>query len=1074
MMLEKNKAITKTAIETLDRNILVSASAGAGKTKLLIDRLIKRIVTDRVEVTSILALTFTEAAASEMKHRLQQAIRQQMSQSDDPFLRRQLSLIETASISTIHSFCLSIVKDYSYVLHLDPEITQNLLDEATKKTMFDQCLESVLHQAIQKDDDVFKQVVALFCQRAADMEPLKTIILDIHRIRSAKVDPSAWDAHVLSMYEDHQCFASLPDIVKNALKEDYLVRLNQLMIPVKAINGEVGHMLDEADMLAWLEISDKIKQSAQAITHDQLDQANRHIHDIATIKTKTYNDDEQYTRYRKQYLDQLKKHVSLFFDESVMLSDISSQKPWIKCLLQLSADLDQAFLKAKRQGNVMDFDDMEKFAMAILSDDNFHIDQVYRRRFSDVLVDEFQDTNDIQHDIITKVSRKDNVFRVGDIKQSIYRFRNAKPQLMRDMITKQEDLILYLPNNFRSSEDIVAFNNFIFDHLMNIPSFDDKYLKNDHVDIGLQHQRSKGIKVELDMIDHEITDTVEVDVDEFESDEDETEKTTIEYDDTTMEGLLKARHIANKMIQLYQQGAAFKDMCVLVRTHKTKSYLKQVFDEINIPYFIDTKSGFYHSQAIQDVLAFLRVLIDDSDEISLTGLSISPFFMLSFDDLATVAMYKKKHKISTWQAYQQLFPEIIDTILTMRSAIQTTLLSKILLQIYQQNDFYQDNCDEQSKINLDYLYEKAIGYDQRGAHGITRFLDIVKNLQDEISSEAIPIGNDEDVVKVMTIHQSKGLQFPIVFFWTNNRNTIMDLTAKVVVDPDIGVGMHTVILPYRYQRNNLIRMAIEFSAIKQELQEQIRLLYVGLTRAKDRMILVGLKNKAPYPDDIDQYMIYKRIGNGGWLYALFSKLQHPTMQLNEVKATKSLSVFEKARTVVRTLPKNDLHPILHPKEPKRFAGAIQLDFSFDLKPSERGTLMHRILADLIMDGWNKEVIENSKGLLSDDSIDQLMSFVSDPFTLSFKDQLAYSELPILMHRQNEYIKGYIDLLIQMDDRNIIVDFKTDVVKDPDELVSRYNDQLLSYAFAVSSSIPNVKTEAYIYSLHLKTYILIQS
>ena len=183
-MLEKNTEITNIAIHTLNKNILVSASAGAGKTKLLIDRLIKRIMIDRIDVTKILALTFTEAAASEMKHRLRSEVSKKVNKTNDAFLKTQLSLIETASISTIHSFCLSIIKDYSYVLHLDPEIVNNLLDEATKKSTFDQCLEQVIREAIVLNSPSFKQLVTVLCERSENFDPLKKAILSVYNVRN--------------------------------------------------------------------------------------------------------------------------------------------------------------------------------------------------------------------------------------------------------------------------------------------------------------------------------------------------------------------------------------------------------------------------------------------------------------------------------------------------------------------------------------------------------------------------------------------------------------------------------------------------------------------------------------------------------------------------------------------------------------------------------------------------------------------------------------------------------------------------------------------------------------------------
>ena len=1067
-MLEKNTKITSTAINTLNKNILVSASAGAGKTKLLIDRLIKRIMIDKIEVTKILALTFTDAAASEMKHRLRSELTKNIQENDDAFLRKQLSLVETSSISTIHSFCLSIIKDYSYVLHLDPELVNNLLDEATKKNIFDNCLDEVIQEAINENNEHFMQLVSVFCDRAENFDPLKKAILSVYNVRNSKVDPFKWDGHVLSYYQKVNKFSALPADFKQLIIEEFIMNIDQLLKPVIMILTDYADTLDDTQKEAWLAIRTFILESEVLIKDGLLDKANHMIYRLSEIKTKPIKDNDHFNGIREQFNIALKKQVEKYFSEHIMLDDLNKQEPLVKQLLLLSHRLSKAYSSAKKKQKVMDYDDMEKFALAILSNESFKIYKIYQSQFDDVLVDEFQDTNDIQHEIIQKVSRKDNVFRVGDIKQSIYRFRNAKPQLMRDLINSKSssNLVLYLPNNFRSSEEIVEFNNFVFSHLMNIQTFDDCYLDNDHVSIGKITQQSKNEPVELHMIDFTLPVAPKNEEDDDSNDE------IIEYEETTTESLLKARHIAHRMLQFKNEGYHFKDMCVLVRKHAIKASLKQVFDEVNIPYFIDSKSGFYHSQAIQDVLAFFRVLVNHNDEISLTGLSTSAFYQLSFDDLSKIAIYKKQHNVTTWDAYQILHPNITSTITQIKSNLGSMQLSDILLMLYKLNDYYQVYCDEKAKINLDFLYEKTLGFQKNGVHGVTQFLDTIKNVQDEISSEAIPIGSDEDVVKVMTIHQSKGLQFPIVFFWTNNSNSILDSKEKIIVDPSFGIGMHTLLMPFRYRRSNLLRTAIEFYNVKQELQEQIRLLYVGLTRAEKKMILVGLKQKEPYPFDVDQNMIYKKIGNGGWLYHLFSNHNLPFMKMTVVSPVSSLEKIPIEDKPPIKLPTSqfiieeddDVLPLVKPV----------LDFSTDLKPMEQGSLIHLALRKIIESGWTIEQHDLIDMPLNKQHIEQLSQFLNHPMTTSLQSMSAYSELPIIMYYQKKYRKGYIDLLLQTHDTNIIIDFKTDVVDDKEILIARHQQQLRGYHFAISQQFPKHQTKTFIYSLHLGDYIEIHA
>ena len=1064
-MLEKNKRITDIAIHTLNKNILVSASAGAGKTKLLIDRLIKRITQDKIEVNRILALTFTEAAAFEMKERLRSAIKEILLDQEDAFLEKQLSLIETASISTIHSFCLSVVKDYSYVLSLNPKMVNNLLDEAIKKSYLDECLDSTLKQAIEINDPDFALTVQTLCNRPHQLQPLKDTLINIMKIRSAKVDPYAWDQKIISYYNQVKHFSDLPSPLLKMIKESILVDLKGMWnILHQILKNHSAALEDEIE--SWENIDKHFEAMEVLINANEFDRYFHLMKQVGTIKTKSLKDYPDYQELREDFNKRLKKQVEFHVPEALLLNDLHLQQPIIRQLLKLTDDLMQAYQTKKQVEQVMDFDDMEKYALKILSSPDFDVPQAYQERFEDVLIDEFQDTSDIQHEIISKVSRSDNVFRVGDIKQSIYQFRNAKPQLMRDLLhNDDQNMVLVLPNNFRSKEDIVKANNYLFDTLMNIDSFEDEYLDDDHVSIGLERQVSEGFPIELDMIDHEITDQKEYQDDEEGNEED---SNNVSFEESKQEALLKARHIAQRIISLNKEGYDFKDICILIRSHSSKTYLKDVFDEVNIPYFIDSRSGFFMSQPIQDVLSFMKVLNDPSDDISFMGLMMSPFFQLCFNDLALVKLNHRTSKQSYYNIFKSAYPHIIDQLEQMVTQIKNESLTQVLNRIYAFNDYYQAHCDTQAKINLDFLLEKAHAIDLQGNHSILYFLDITKNIQDEVSSEAIAISSDADAIKVMTIHQSKGLQFKVVIFWSNSSNRIIDLREKVIVDPDLGLGLHTILLPQRLRRTNLIRKAIEFNMIKGELQEQIRLLYVALTRAESRLICVSMAKYDPIDHPFNQYTIYKRLGNGHWLNTLFVRSKQPFLKYRKYGATLEL---EKLVDESSKMKDDVLYPL--PQKPKAPSKKAHYTPSLQLTPymsaTEFGTLIHHALALLI----ENQLVFNDhvKAILTDQSmLESITKWTQNPFTKQLKDYQLYSEHPCIMHYQDQYQQIYIDLLALNNQEAMIIDFKSDRVSSETELIERYQDQLESYKFAIRNLYPTHNLSAYIYSLHLNTYI----
>ncbi|NLA77994.1 MAG: UvrD-helicase domain-containing protein [Erysipelothrix sp.] len=1056
-MLTRNNQISSLAINTLNKNILVSASAGAGKTKLLIDRLIKRITVDKIPVNKILALTFTEAAAFEMKDRLRTEIKKILLEADDAFLQNQLSLIETASISTIHSFCLSIVKDYSYVLNLNPKLVNNLLDEAIKKSYLDLCLDQTILAAIDENHQDFVLTVETLCNRAHQFDPLKKVLTTIMNIRSGKVDPDAWDAQVLQFYDPIDTLKDLPEPLLTIVKEALDVDIQQMQHVLNQIIDRYTLIL-EADIEPWHELQKLLILIEKLIEHAEFDRVYSLLKTAGTIKTKTLKDEDEYKELRLVFNDLLKENVEFYIPEPLFVEDIGRQQPIVRQLLRLTDDLMVRYHNMKTDQLVMDFDDMEKYALAILTAPDFDVARVYQATFEDVLVDEFQDTSDIQHEIIKCVSRHDNVFRVGDVKQSIYQFRNAKPQLMRDLIEQKDDnMVLVLPNNFRSVDEIVRANNHLFEQLMNIDTFEDVYLDDDHVAIGLDEQKSKGFPVELDIIDYE-----------READQDYDETNTMVYEESNQEALIKTRHIANRIVELNKQGYKFKDMCVLVRTHSIKSHLRTVFDDVNIPYFIDTKSGFFMSQPIQDVLSFLKVLNDSHDDISFMGLMMSPFFQLNFDALASEAIANKEARLTYYEHFKQAYPLIIDQIENLKRNIKKETLAQILQRLYQVNDYYRLHCDEQAKINLDYLLEKAHAIDAQGNHSIMYFLDVVANIQDEVSSEAIAVSSDADVVKVMTIHQSKGLQFKVVFFYSNSRNHIVDLREKVIVDPELGLGMHTLLLPLRLQRSNIIRKAIEFNMIKQELQEQIRLLYVALTRARERLICVSITNKEDLREPMNQYTIYKRKGNGHWLNLLFVQSHVPFLKYQIVSPTHAIAVVDQKKHM-----KDDrvLEPLM--KKPKAKARPVTYVPSLQLtpyvSPTEFGTLIHKIL-ELLIDNhlsFNKAVMD----LMVDENMQsQIQQWLQHPMTQPLKAMTLLSEYPCITYYEDQYQQIYIDLLAQSETQNIIVDFKSDRVADEKELVARYQAQLDRYKHTLNVLYPQHETIAYIYSLHLNQYI----
>lgn len=1052
------------AIETTNQNIVVSASAGAGKTTLLIDRLMKRLMVDRLSVDQILALTFSEAAAAEMKERLTHQLTKQLQLTPDDFLQTQLSLLETAQISTIHSFCLSIIQDFSYVLNLDPQSTSNILDDASKESMQQACLDQVLLDAIENNMPHLKATIQYFSTKLNNLDKIKEIIKTIFKVRDAQLDPDSWDQKVLATYQNKTSLNDFDRPIKQAV-------INHVVLLTKKTMGIAERMAQyladqQHDYLGIVEmIIDSLEEAIIKIKEADIDGFNQAIFAAASIKLNTIKKDDIYNGYRDLLYKSYEEIVPLLFSNDTLMNDISALEPIVATCLTLTKQFTFAYQQAKKEKLAIDYDDMERLAYQILINPDYQVAKIYAKRFHEIMVDEFQDTSLLQDAIITAVSSKNNIFRVGDVKQSIYRFRNAKPELMQTLMSQPDNMTVFLSNNFRSKKPIVDFNNDFFFKLFNINGYNNQYSRADWVEVGLEKQKEDGFPVEMLVVENGVVEEEaeeSYDLDDEMVEDDQKPKQQEEDEPTSIK---RALVIAEKVIELHtNHQVAFKDICILVRTHKTKQYIKEVFDQANIPCYIDTKTGFYQSHTVQDVLSVLRWCVNSNHDIALIGLLQSSLFQLTQDQIALMAIHKQKENLSWMQSCKQLYPTVYQQCQQLKQKVLQSSLVDALLVIYDFNDYYLLHQDQQGKTNLDFLLDKAANFKQGSILG---FIKIVDQMQDEVSSEAIALGPDADVVKVMTIHQSKGLQFPVVFYWTSSRYSLLENTDSIMVDDELGIGLHSLEMPYRYKRNNLIRLAIKHKSQLQDIQEVGRLLYVALTRAQQRMYIIAHQTKKLNTERIDELNIISNLGTQDWLYPFFT--HHPVLY-------KSISFIKPKPMSLESnqdIPKAQLK--LTNSNPVETVVSLStlskptLTLTTDLKPSEQGSLIHALLAHLIKNNWQSHAIDSHQSLLTIQQQQQVKDFINHPITKLFKDKPALVEMPILSKQGNQFKQNYLDLLIQFEDQWWIIDFKTDQLQTKEAFKERYQNQLSTYKQLVSKAT-NVLLKTYIYSLTLSEYI----
>jgi ATP-dependent helicase/nuclease subunit A len=1055
----KIEALTHYIAHLKETNILVSASAGAGKTTLLIKRLMTRIVEDRISVNQICALTFSEAAAHEMKDRLKLKLREKLEESQElelsSFIKEQLSLIDTAMISTIHSFALSLIKDFSYVLNLDPEMSKNVLDDGSSKLLFSECSDEVIQKAILNHPQSIQSLLSLVSTSSFDFSTLKEIIQEIYQVRRLQIDPISFDNRVIHLHKDP--LSIIQPLLCEELSHQFIeaIAISEKVISQGSIAGE--------DMRDVENLQIRLKDMSEDIKNHQLGHVISNLHTSWVPTIPNITGDDSYTSVRKELLECIKNLVTSFNDLNVHILDVQSLLPHIHVVIDLVKDL-TALMHAKKSSlKVIEFDDMERLAYEILTHPDYDVPSFYQSQYTDILVDEFQDTNDLQNQIITLISTGNNVFRVGDVKQSIYRFRGAKPQLMRSMVNDPKIEVFTLPHNFRSSEPIVDFNNTLFSALMNVDGFSDVYKDQDKVTVGREAQKLITSPVTFLKVNKPTKDMLietmdeEIDNDNEESKEEGEDFKTKSYE--TAADHIKARVITKDIIERHlNQNIPFRDICVLVKSHAQKDILKKLFDEKGIPHFINSPQGFLKHPTITQALMLAQYCLFPND-FYLSGVLLSDLTSLTTDDVAQLKLQGNLEN-----ALLNHYPEVHSSLIDLKNRVFTSSLASAIHECLKYNDFYH-RCDSQGKLNGDALVQRAVDFEKSHQGGLAAFIQSLEHLKDAKIAEAMDVALSDDVVKVMTIHASKGLQFPIVYVFNDESTMIHASRGQVIVDPNFGFTLR-IKQDYNIEVTNIVREALLYVERKAAYEESLRLWYVALTRAEKEMVCVGInKETKTYSRTLHASTVLKSKGINGLLLGLQTFL--PKLSIREVEDPNRAAIVAlkvKELEDIKALP-------LQQVTKQASIPLTPLDASNRLKPKEVGSLIHSILERCVLSNNPIQDIQSMSLDLSTAQKEGMISFFTHPLTQHWNEFQKQSEFPIITKNETGYHQYYLDLLMKKDDEWIIVDFKTDKVANVEQLKERYAAQLLSYDQALRSYAPSLKT--FIYSIVLKEAVLIK-
>ncbi len=1055
------------------KNVTVSASAGAGKTGALIELLYTMIAKDGVSVRNILAMTFTEAAAKEMKTRLHARLEEALrdNEGDTERIRKELTLLPSADVCTIDSFCAKILKNYSYVLGWDPVRFTRVVTDRALEEIKQQAVSLVMRKNAAHPSRAFLELVMTSGKSGNDVSSLADTVLGIAAKRANYRNPDVWEKNIRSFYAA-ESLEDLPEEFRNELQKRIELTIEGWLDLYKKLTGilerfEVTKLLDyyaqEYVLVNGLE--DRIQKGDFAGAAEYFEAEEANLPKTPQMPRGVMDPDEkkQYDKVRDKFnarYSDLKEYVR---ETAVLIKKNAKAKDRVYALLDCVNQYEEEFARLKEENNVIDFSDMGAGALKILRDPSNGSAEVLRKQYDYILVDEYQDSNALQEDLVGLICRKDpyNVYRIGDVKQSIYRFRGAKPGLMRSYIQNENEanLTVRYKKNFRSTPTIIEFNNRVFRHIMNIDGYEDTYTdENDRVTYGTDFQKENDSPVEIHLIEGS----------------DYSRNETAVFKDH-LAGLITDRILEMRKTSPFKN---WKDYVILVRTHAYKTVLENRLKQAGIPYFFETKVGYYSDEAVTAVLSWLRWIDHPDDEISMFGVLSSAYYRRDDEYFA----YLRKMRIAKESYYQVLKAEqnpIIKDYENLSDLYRKDGLGALVKAVFSLKDFYYTKTTLQQRDNLDRFYEYVMEA-EKDCLSLERFLHRIDIDASKDQGSATSISSSADVVRITTIHASKGLQYKVVLCMSDILAGKNGEKGSAITDEQLGLAYNYTELPYRNRSKTLLWKMISDKHHALDTEEAIRLLYVAWTRPEKKLLIFGMKDESPAAKAsfTSSYLESNSAGMftvGNLLRealrfedpSLYTVTNHTRAELEALEWDKirrtvlrgaSREVYSREKIPVKTFtPSSTEHHYLPPlKDRKGSSAAI------------RGSALHLALekidfGDASADGFRK------LGLgLSEDDIAKLGKFFEQPLFEEIRQGEIRKEYPFAVRKDGILVHGIIDLAVFFEDKIILVDYKSDRRVTPEILKERYTSQIHEYRKALNTF--GLPVEAYLYSIDLERFV----
>lgn len=887
-------------IDARHKNLLVSAAAGSGKTAVLVERIIAKVTDQKspVDIDRLLIVTFTNAAAAQMRERIGKAIEAALKKSpDNVHLLRQQTLLYSAQITTIHSFCLHIIRNYFHKIDLDPSI--RVAEEGELKLLKGEVLDDILESCYEEGDLKFIDFVETFATGKHD-NYLKDLILQLYDFSMSDPWPKEWLNRCLIPY---QC-SSISEFLETPhgraffklvgkMASAWADELRQACLISAEEDGPqmyVDLLEEEAACMEKLSECKEITslyEEIHQITFKRLPAARKFSGDP---NKKVIAQD-----LRNSVKDSIKKIKQKFFYQNPtdMVQELNKNEGVTATLIDLTLAFSEAFAQKKADKNLMDYNDLEHFALKILVDEETkeptQTAKELRQYYEEIMVDEYQDSNYVQEAIITSISKEaegsHNVFMVGDVKQSIYRFRMARPELFMDKYDSYELLgekkqRIDLHKNFRSRKEVIEAVNDVFLRVMA------KDIGNiDYDNVTSLHQGGNFIEAEEG---HFQTEIRIADMDSFQKMQQEGRAGTEFFGDPKE---TEARMIADKINELMEhqmvideeQGKLrkirFDDIVILLRSMQGYADLFiQVLKDHKVPARATSGTGYFSAIEVKTVLNLLKIIDNPRQDIPMTAVLKSPVVGLSGEELAMIrAQFHDKNFYQAVFLYgeeggeislKEKISEFLSNLSRYRNWVSYKPIHELLYDVMEDTGYYAyvyampGGTVRQG--NLQMLLEKAIAFEKTSYRGLFHFIRYMDQLQkyDVDFGEAVE-EEQEEAVRIMSIHKSKGLEFPVVILAGMGKQfNQQDIRGKMLLHPELGIGIDRID-PVRRLKSPCLIKQIQASLSKIEnWGEELRVLYVAMTRAKEKLILTGTLKKA---EDKLAAMEYIRTSEDGYL-----------------------------------------------------------------------------------------------------------------------------------------------------------------------------------------------------------------